>query len=306
MRHLLIGLLLLCCVPAVGLAQNNKPKLAAEARKKIKLYEDTLGLMAFLIMNDSLPESRFASTRKFIVTLKQALKTTNSFAYKFSRLQTVSIQYPPDSTFRIFSWQLFVNDSTYHYYGAIQMNTPELKFYPLIDRSAKVEDVQQAVLSPENWYGVIYYNIRPLITPQGTKYLLFGLDTYSFFRRRKLIDVLSFQGDKLVFGAPVFPKTINNDGPVNRFLLEYSASNSVRLNWDESMNMVVFDHLIPMQGRHKEGMVMVGDGSYEAFKIQNGALVYQEKLETQVMDEPPLPTQAKGSNDMGGKRPKKN
>jgi hypothetical protein len=304
MRYLLISLLLILCLPDHLQAQ--KIKLPAPAQKQLKLYEDTLGVMAFLIMNDSLPDSRFAATRKMIITLKRALKVNNSFQYKFDRLKTVSIQYAPDSTFRIFTWQLFVNDSTYHYYGAVQMNTPDLKFYPLADRSSKVEDVQQAILSPESWYGVIYYNIKALDTPEGKKYLLFGMDTYSFFRRRKLIDVLSFQGDKLVFGAPVFPKTANNDGPVNRLLLEYSAQATVRLNWDEAQKMIIFDHLIPMKGQHKEGSVLVGDGSYEAFKVEKTGLVYLEKLENQILDEPPMPDTPKGSNNMKVKKGGKN
>lgn len=288
MRNLFFLLVFSLLIPVFGQAQG-KVKISPAGQKELKLYEDTLGILSFLVINDSIPESRFAATRKMILTLKKALKVTNSYQYKFERLKTVSIQYAPDSTFRIFTWQLFVDDNTYHYYGAIQMNTPELKMYPLVDRSAKIEDVQQAITSPDNWYGVIYYNILKLKEPTGNKYLLFGLDTYSFFKRRKVIDVLTFNGDQLTFGAPVFPKTLNNEGPVNRLLLEYSAETSVKMNWDEAMQMIVYDHLIPFNGTAKSGPVNVPDGSYEGFKIAQGKLVYVDKLETQILDEAPAP-----------------
>ncbi|HOY19078.1 MAG TPA: hypothetical protein PLC89_17360 [Haliscomenobacter sp.] len=297
MRNLFFLLVFSLLIPIFGQAQS-KTKLSGAAQKELKLYEDTLGILSFLVINDSLPESRFAATRKMILTLKKALKVSNSYQYKFERLKPISIQYAPDSTFRIFTWQLFVDDNTYHYYGVVQMNSPELKMYPLVDRSAKIEDVQQAVLGADNWYGVIYYNIIKLNSPTGPQYLLFGLDTYSFFKRRKIIDVLTFKDDQLVFGATVFPKTINNDGPVNRLLLEYSAETSVKMNWDAAMEMIVFDHLIPFQGSDKSGPVNVPDGTYESFKINKGQLVYSDKLETQLLDEAPAPQPLSGKKNV--------
>jgi hypothetical protein len=51
----------------------------------------------------------------------------------------MSILSPPDSSFRIFTWQLFVNDSTYRHYGAIQMNQKELKLFALRDKSFEMD-----------------------------------------------------------------------------------------------------------------------------------------------------------------------
>ncbi|MEY3369157.1 MAG: hypothetical protein RI973_2312, partial [Bacteroidota bacterium] len=87
-------------------------------------YEDSLGYFGFLVINDSASENRFASCKLLIKTLVKALQVENSFHYPFEQLQTVSILYPPDSTFRIFTWQLYVDENDYRYYGAIQMNSP--------------------------------------------------------------------------------------------------------------------------------------------------------------------------------------
>ena len=289
-------------------AQTTRSPFTKVQQNQLKAYEDTLGMLGFVIMNDSSENERFGATRLMIPTLVSALKIPNSFKYPFERLKSVSIQYAPDSTFRIFTWQLFVNDTDYRYYGAIQMNTPELKLFPLIDRSFNLENPQQGVLKPDSWYGALYYAIQKLEDPQQPYYLLMGYDGFSFFRRRKVLDVLSFQDGNPVFGASIIPETVSDSLPRQRMILEYSASASVRLNWDAALELIVFDHLIPIDGAYGEGEVLVPDGSYEAFRIEKGKLVYIPMLETQLQLEPPRPSPVLDdkSKDILGKPTKKN
>lgn len=254
--------------------------------------EDTLGLLAYAFVNDSLEENRFVAVRAFIPTLVKALKHPHSFDYPFTQLHTVSIQYPADSTFRIFTWQLYVDENTYRYYGAIQMNTPELKLFPLVDRSKEADgDLEQAILTSDRWKGALYYNIYPVVQGEQTYYLLFGFDAYSFFRKRKLVDVLSFKSDKPQFGLPVFHATAS-DGKTstkNRLILEYSAAASVHCNYDPAYNMILFDHLETLAGQHGEGPVNIPDGTYEGYQLQNGQWQYVEKIFHEVLDEAPRP-----------------
>jgi len=261
-------------------------------KPKIKTYEDTLGLMSFLVVNDSLPENRFASCKKLITTLVQALKIEDSFHYPFSRLHSVSILYPPDSTFRVFTWQLYVDKDDYRYFGTIQMNSPGLKLIPLIDRSFEVNDVTQEILTPDKWYGALYYNIRQFDTDEGLKYLLFGYDGYSFFNKRKLVDVLTIGNGTATFGAPVFVKqdsTLTQPQLSNRLLMEYSAEASCGMNFDETYDMVLFDHLIPMGGNYGQGMTMVPDGSYEGYRLENARWHWLEKVFHQTQEDAPRP-----------------
>ncbi|MEL6843245.1 MAG: hypothetical protein AAFP02_08520, partial [Bacteroidota bacterium] len=121
------------------------------------------------------------------------------------------------------------------------------------------------------------------------KYLLFGYDANSFFQKRKLIDVLSFRAEGPVFGAPVFANVETGRRPVtkNRHLMQYSAESSVKLNFDELHNMIVFDHLVEMKGIPGQGMTAYPDGSYEGFKLQDGLWVYVDKLFHQINEEAP-------------------
>lgn len=255
-------------------------------------YEDTLALLAYAVINDSLPENRFGTCRELIKRLVKALKIDNSFHYPFDRLRSVSIQYPQDSSFRIITWQLYVDVNDYRYYGAIQMNNKELQLFPLIDRSFKVEDVEQGILSADNWYGAVYYNLKEAEGPGGKYYLLFGFDGYEFFHKRKLIDVLTFdKAGKPVFGAPVFVKMEEGKAPqtYNRMMIQYSASTSVRMNYDEALGLIIYDHLIDGQGQYGEGPAKFPDGSYEAFKYEAGYWKYVTKVFHQVSDEAPRP-----------------
>lgn len=298
MRFLLVVFFVVVVFPFLGKSQGNKVVyFTANDEMGLRLKEDTLGILAMMMNTDTMKEVRFATTQRMIPTLVRALQIRNSYFYKFERLKTVSIQYAPDSTFRIFTWQLFVNNDEYRYYGAIQMKGSTLKLFPLVDRSFKVTDPQQTVLSKENWYGSIYYNIKMMDSPEGKRYLLFGYDAYSFFRRRKIIDVLTFKNGEPVFGAPVFPPTVSNTQPVKRFVLEYSADASVKLNYDAALGMIVFDHLIAMNGQHGEGPTNVPDGSYEAFKIQKDKLVYLDKLPVTVQKDAPRPSPVLDTRD---------
>lgn len=290
-KTFILFFLLLAASGAQAQPKNKKTeKLSPQALEKLRTGEDTLALLAYAVVNDSIEQERFAACRALIQTLVRTLKIENSFRYQFDRLKSVSILAPPDSSFRIFTWQLFVNDSTYRYYGAIQMNSRDLRLFPLIDRSNDMDDRPfSEQLSPDRWYGALYYNLRQFDTKEGPKYLLFGYDAYSFFDKRKIIEVLSFDDSgKPVFGAPVFDRPDTKIAE-QRLLFEYAAEASVRVNWDEYYQMVLFDHLIPWPSAYGRGISFVPDGSYEGLKLEKGRWKHIAKVFNDVMDEAPRP-----------------
>ena len=258
---------------------------------KLETSEDTLGVLGYAIINDTLAEDRFVACRAFIPRLVEALKTPHSFHYPFEQLQSVSIQYPADSSFRIFTWQLMVDPGEFRYYGAIQMNTPELKLFPLRDRSFELQvDLEQAVIAPDQWYGNLVYRVHQFATDAGMRYLLFGFDGYDGITRRKLVDVLSFDASgQPQLGAPVFVSNDPTQPAKNRLVLEYAADVSITCNYDVVQEMIVFDHLILIAHPSTGEPVRVPDGSYEGYRLENGRWVYVEKVFDHVYDTPPLP-----------------
>lgn len=254
--------------------------------------EEELALLANKVVNDSLLEDRLAAYEQFETNLLATLKQPASFNYPFEAVQSVSIQQAPDSTFRIFTWQLFVDNDTYKYGGLIQKNDEEGSIYPLVDDSENIEtyDLEYETLGPEEWYGALYYNIFAFDSVE-TKYLLFGYDGFEFFHKRKVAEILSFDEEGTpVFGAPLFSKEIEGYPPSskNRLYLEYDASIAVRLNYDEKLNIIIHDHLVQMRGQYKgQGMVNVPDGSYEGYYFEEGVWKYKEKIFDLVSEEPP-------------------
>lgn len=285
----------ICLILVIGVAFSSRAQNASPIDSlwvaEIKPLEDTLGILAYAIVNEKEADQRFLACRVFIPLLTKALKKENSFDYPFERLKSISILYPPDSSFRIFTWQLYVDTSEYRYYGAIQMKSKDLKLYPLIDRSFQVEDLEYEITSNDNWYGSLYYNLKPFDTKEGTKYLLFGYDGYEFFTKRKIIEVLSFKNGKPTFGAPVF--IAQNDPklpPVrkNRVILEYSAESSVRCNYDEFEKAIVFDHLTAVE-TNLPGLKTANmpDGTFEGYRLKDASWWYVENMFTTTVNEPP-------------------
>ena len=254
--------------------------------------EDSLIQLATTFLTDKDQQNRIDATARFKPLLKQTLSKPDSYAYPFDSLIRVSIQYPEDSTFRIFTWQLFVDDNNYQYGGFIQRATTPDKPIELVDLSHEVEEPDYEYLSPDNWYGVVYYNIKRFDTPKGRKYLLFGFYGLESCNNRKIAHVLTFGKDEIISGAPVFAKVEEGRRPItkNRLVLEYSAETRIRLNYDETLEHIIHDHLKFKNGSYGQGDTLVGDGSYEGFFLnKDGLWVHVAKMFDQVSEEPPRP-----------------
>jgi len=285
LKQILIVFFLLS-LGTVGMSQDRK--LTPEDEKSLMKQEASLGMLAYLIINDSMDINRFAAVKAFIPQFVTALKTKNSFQYPFTQLQSyISILYPPDSTFRIITWQV-QGDGDFQNFGAIQMNEENLKLYPLLDRSETYADVEQRILKPTEWFGAIYYRLMPLTNKKNnSKYVLFGFDNFNPMTRRKVLDILSFDSDgQPVFGAPVLEY---EDGVVkNRMVMEYYSGATTTLNYDADRKKIIYDHLITHND--KDGNVLrVSDGSYEGFEFKKGKLKHIDKVFHLKVDEPPMP-----------------
>jgi len=289
--RLLKGLLLFMggLLTLVGNAQEEKAFSFSEAEQEIEALAKT-------VVTDSLLENRVAAHKQLNAVLQKTLEHPNSFTYPFEELQSVSVQMPEDSTFRVFTWQLFVDNDTYKYGGLLQVNNKEeTTLYPFTDASDEIAsyDIEYDILSPENWYGALYYNIQEFDTLDQKKYLLFGFDGFQFFHKRKIVEVLSFDEEgQPVFGAEVFTKEVEGypSSTQNRLYAEYDASIAVRLNYDPSLDIIIQDHLVQMRGQYRgQGMVNVPDGSYEGYYFQEGQWHYKAKIFDFISEEPPRP-----------------
>lgn len=286
--------------------------LSPANQDSMQLAEKDLLALSYVMHTDSSAERRFIACKKLIRGLVEALNRPNSFRYTFPELEGVSIQYAPDSTFRIFTWELHVNRDEYRHYGALQRNTSSLALTPLIDRGfALRENPENALLAADNWLGYVIYRMVPGGTHRGRPYyLVFGFDRFGTWRRQKILDVLSFDDTgQPQFGLPIFD-TYTNKGLLMpdraRIILEYGAEGQVAMQYEAENNRIVYENLILMPGTNEEGPVNMPDGSYHALEYREGRWVEIDKVFNHVYDKAPRdPNRKPDSRDIVG-RPKGN
>jgi len=247
---------------------------------------------------------RFRADSNFVRGLVRALKVSNSFYYPFDSLRTISHLYAPDSTFRIFTWQLKKDEYVYLQKGAIQMNTPsgELKLFPLFDFSMYTGKPLDSVRTKDNWIGAIYYKMIMKENNGKKYYTLLGFDDFSVSSNKKWMEILTFNGrGEPVFGAPVISfKDDTTKKPVQtRFNIEYKKEANTLLNYDPELDMIVFDHLISETDEPAKKNTYIPDGSYEGFKWTNGQWVHVDKMFDYKLQDGQFPVDDKLRDDQG-------
>lgn len=287
----LLSILVLVLVHHISVAQLSK----ADA-KILRLKEDSLKKFAVKIIEGINPKDRFDADSIFTKMFVRALKTPNSFYYTFDSLITISRLYAPDSTFKIFTWQMVINENIVRQHGAIQMRTTDgsLKLYPLIDKSDVTINQVDTVGNNKGWMGAVYYNIVEKRSANQNYYTLLGFDANNIRSDKKVIEVLNFNNDEPTFGGRYF--SFEEDSvfktSVGRFILEFKKEAGPKLNYDKDMDMIVVEHLVSENNQPNKKWTLVGDGDYEGFKWKNGKWIHVEKIFNQVtpLGKEPVPS----------------
>lgn len=246
-------------------------------------YEDSLKNLGNIIVNDTLESNRVKANELFIKTLINSLKNKGSFNYKFSKLENIiSIKNSEDKKFRVFSWFVFHNNGSFRYYGAIQMNNPEkLELIPLIDGSQEMgTELEQVSLPNDKWYGAVYYNIITVFgkTPS---YILLGWKGQDMETSSKVMETLTFQGGRAIFGAaPVFQEEAKSQTFLNRRVFFYNSSASMLLKYIKNDKNFIFDHLVPPNEEFQQIKgKYIPDLTYDGYRYKNGKWVYIENMD---------------------------
>ena len=273
------SLLSLLLVFACLLTYAQQPDAAGLAR--LKHEQDTLQVLSRLVFNGKGDDGRQRAVDEFIPTLVRALKTKYSFRFPFDSLKTVSILYPQDSTFRIFTWGLERENGFFRHFGAIQVNTPDgqLKLFPLFDASDYITNTD-SITDNKSWYGCLYYNILQQHYFNQEYYTLFGWDANNPRSQKKIVEMLTFKNGTPVFGGPFFSFAEDSTPtPVrNRFIIEYKKESTATLNYNKELKLIVFDHLISETNEPMKKFTYVSDMDYEGFKWQAGKWVHVNKV----------------------------
>lgn len=254
--------------------------------KTLARKEDSLKQLAKTFLTAEATEDRMRTDSVFIKTLIRALQVKHSFHYPFDSVKGVSHIYAPDSSFRIFTWQLdFQNEYNYaRQRGAIQFQTRDgsLKLTPLTDYSEFADNPVDSARGRDGWIGAVYYNIIQTEYNGKKYYTLFGFDGNSYRTNKKWIDVLTFDPQmRPVFGAKQFfrfDKDSVKKAPQHRYNIEYKKEASTTVNYDEELQIILVDHLISETNEPEYPWTFVPDGDYEGFQWVNGSWQHINKV----------------------------
>lgn len=280
-------------------AQSKAKTIDAKAVEQLSVLEDSIALLARIVVTDSISENRLTAQEKLMPLFRKALNINNSFNYTFEKLENIAVLNDPERNFRIFTWQLMVDINRYKYFGVVQINRSKPLFYELKDVAKEIQKPENQYLTSEKWFGALYYNIKPFKTKEGMKYLLFGFNAHDTIEKIKICDVLSLNSGAPRFGSPVFVKEERGmKKKLNRIILYHSVEAAIRLNYDDNMDMIVHDHLTDIGYKNPEiPFVSVPDGTYEAYKLQKGIWEHISKLENTIMDKAPIPKPILGKKE---------
>jgi hypothetical protein len=187
----------------------------------------------------------------------------------------------PDNVFRIINWNITHPDGASSYYAFLQFyieDKNKIVLTELTDMSERMEDAEQQIVGPEQWYGALYYQIVPSSDRKRNHYLLLGWDGGDLLVNRKVIDVLSLTSR----GKPKFGKSVFQFGKERkkRVVFEFSYMATMRLFYDPDIDMVVFEHMVPIHSEKKDIPASFGsDLTFDGLEYEDGKWILRENLD---------------------------
>jgi|UniRef100_UPI00404A7706 hypothetical protein len=223
-------------------------------------------------------DEKISINDRFRSMMKKTLEEPAVFNYNFSELTSIGCIDSPDSDLRIVNWNVEQEDESQLYFAFVLKRDIKKNKHEVFEltHNSYSELKPAETLDAENWYGALYYKIIPKIKGSKKYYTVLGWNGATKESNMKLIDVISFSGNALKLGAPIF-KIGNNT--VKRVFFEHSKKVTISLKWEPEYKRIIFDHLSP------ETPSMIGffefyvpDMSYDAFVFEDGKWVLQEDV----------------------------
>jgi len=265
---------LLLFLPKYILAQGETDLYFPKKEIELKLLIDSI------LSCEALEEKQLLNDQ-FCVLLKEVLEHENSFIYPFSELNNIAKTTSSDENVRVFSWAFPKNNGTYAYFAAVQFYLKNDKKFVLTfleDKSEEIQNPENAALNARKWFGAVYYQVLYNKDGNDKYYTLLGWNGSDKFSEKRVIEAMTFNNN----GQPVFNSAIfvKDRRKVKRIILEHSEQSQMNLRYNENLNMIVFDHLMPTQptfeGNYK---FYVPDASFDGLLFEDGAWILKPDVD---------------------------
>ena len=216
----------------------------------------------------------------FTQSLNEALVAPGILEYPFDSLNTMSTIKSPDGAFRLFNWNIEdENQKHSHFCYLVRKKGSKNQIIPFKEDKFTLGPTPDGMLTPNRWYGALYYNIVPVAIGRKKYYTMFAYDGATRSSNKKILDVFWFKGRGLRIGYPLFQDETNKAKLHQRVFIEYSEKASLSVNHKPSINKIIFDHLIP-ETPNLKGMYeyYVPEMIYDAYFWENNYWNYQADI----------------------------
>ena len=261
MRRLIIILVIFCCNFFNSiLPQADSVDISATLEKLFTRLRGNFPYEKKIEINDS------------IRSIIDSYSTSDTvFNHRFTNIRFLGQITSPDSLVKIITWNLFINDGESSYFCNIikrENISSGSSLFRLKGKYSTNSINKETIYSLSDWYGALYYDLRPFTFNGSVRYALLGIDYGNSFITRKVIDVLGFEGKEgIVFGLKCF-----TDGKTtsSRIVFEYSSTAVMSLRF-EADDLIIFDHLSPFSPDLKDNHQFYGpDFSFDSYKFEKG------------------------------------
>lgn len=188
----------------------------------------------------------------------------------------------PDGNVRMVTYLVANKDFSSHCGGWLVRfgRKGKLTVNALNDASDKIGQPEQAVLNCNKWYGAVYTAMIPFSMGHNQCYVLVGFKGADVSVKRRVLDVLSINGNSVSFGAKAF---VHPTATYRRRIFTYSNQASMQIFQDPESGMIVMDHLEPSDRLMVGQFAYYGpDLSYDAYKLDGDAWVFQSDIQVTV------------------------
>lgn len=232
--------------------------------------EDQLQTLFSNIVRYSDDNLKIDANDSILAIINEYVALDTVFNHRFESLRFLGQITSPDSLLKIVTWNILLNNGRGRYFSYfIRKNETGKNLVSSLDAPYMEERIRtDTILGKSDWYGALYYDVRPCNIKDEQCWILLGLDYGNPLVSRKIIDVLSFRQD----GSPVFGrKWFENEGKLDfRQVFEYSSTAMMTLRFT-SDSSVVFDHLVPFAPGMKDNHQFYGpDYSYDELRLKDG------------------------------------
>lgn len=260
MKRLLLCILLTASVSgSIIRGQNSQAEISSALGK---LYEKLL-----ISPEDSV---RLCINDSIRLIVEAHVISDSIFYQRISNLKYLGQITSSDSLIKIVTWNLILNKEPGRYFCYLIRKSLDNNSNIIYNLTAAYDSTTigtDTIYSASDWYGALYYDIKPFSDGKGQCWVLLGINYSNPAITRKIIDVLSFTPDeRIVLGRKWFRsgETLNY-----RHVFEYASSGVMSLRF-VSDSTIVFDHLVPFSPSHIDDRKYYGpDYSYDAYILKN-------------------------------------